>query len=172
MHKWTPEQIDWIRQNIVGRFRKDCWKDFCEKYEAVSYSAFLHIISDNHIKSGVDTKLKPGHRRRWTCIGARCKSHGYTCLKIDDDTWVLEHRYIYEQAYGIKLKQSEVILFLDCNKNNLAIDNLYKTTRGILKIMQSHYPFVPSRPDINLVKIHLAELCYYRCKQERRCGLK
>lgn len=63
----------------------------------------------------------------------RISVDGYIEIKVKDPrTWRLKHRVIYEQYYGIKLTSNDAIIFLDGNKLNLEIDNLYRMTRAEL----------------------------------------
>lgn len=56
------------------------------------------------------------------------KPDGMVMIKVAPNKWEYKQRYIYEQYYGIKVKDNEHIIFLDGNKNNFNIDNLEKTT--------------------------------------------
>ena len=63
----------------------------------------------------------------------RISIDGYIEIKVKDPrTWRLKHRVIYEQYYGIKLTSNDAIIFLDGNRLNLEIDNLYRMTRAEL----------------------------------------
>jgi hypothetical protein len=57
---------------------------------------------------------------------------GYINLKIaDPNRWVLKHRYVYEQHHQKKIPNSTNIVFLDGNKQNLAITNLIAVPRSV-----------------------------------------
>lgn len=56
------------------------------------------------------------------------KPDGMVMIKIAKNKWVYKQRYIYEKYYGVKVKDNEHIIFLDGNKNNFNINNLYKAT--------------------------------------------
>lgn len=63
----------------------------------------------------------------------RIDKDGYTVVKVaDPNVWVLKQRVVYEQKTGIKPKKNEVVIFLDGNRQNFDIDNLYLLTRGAL----------------------------------------
>ena len=75
-------------------------------------------------------------------IGEDIQRKGYTYIKIDNKrdktktsnelwkiNWKLKHVYIYERYYNVKIKNDEMVVFLDKNKNNFNIDNLLLVNR-------------------------------------------
>lgn len=55
----------------------------------------------------------------------RITKDGYKEVKIEDPrTWVLKHRYIYEQHHKTIIPKTHIVIFLDGNKLNCDIDNL------------------------------------------------
>lgn len=57
--------------------------------------------------------------------------NGYTYIKVaDPDVWKLYHRLLWEEAHGEQIKENEVIMFADGNKNNFDIDNLVKVSKA------------------------------------------
>ena len=59
-------------------------------------------------------------------------------IKLDNPVrWVQKHRYIYEQAFG-EIPKDRVLIFLDGNKQNLDLDNLYSISRKqLIKMNQN-----------------------------------
>lgn len=58
---------------------------------------------------------------------------GYVEIKIaDPNKWRLKSRVLYEQYHNVKLTKSDVIIFLDGNRLNLDIDNLFLISRAAL----------------------------------------
>lgn len=63
----------------------------------------------------------------------RINVDGYTEIKVaEPNKWRLKQRLVYEEYYGVTLTSNDVIIFLDGNKQNLDIKNLYKMTRAAL----------------------------------------
>lgn len=63
----------------------------------------------------------------------RINVDGYTEIKVaEPNKWKLKQRLVYEEYYGVTLTSNDVIIFLDGNKQNLDINNLYKMTRAAL----------------------------------------
>jgi len=89
-----------------------------EVYEKIRHTMFK--------KGSVPLQYRP--------VGSeRIDKDGYTVVKVaDPNVWVLKQRVVYEQKTGIKPKKNEVVIFLDGNRQNFDIDNLYLLTRGAL----------------------------------------
>ena len=63
----------------------------------------------------------------------RINVDGYTEIKVaEPNKWRLKQRLVYEEYYGVTLTSNDVIIFLDGDKQNLDINNLYKMTRAAL----------------------------------------
>ena len=63
----------------------------------------------------------------------RVNVDGYVEVKVaEPNKWKLKQRLVYEEYYGVTLTSNDVIIFLDGNKQNLDIKNLYKMTRAAL----------------------------------------
>lgn len=63
----------------------------------------------------------------------RINVDGYVEIKVaEPNKWVFKSRYLYEQHHNVKLTRSDVIVFLDGNKLNLDIDNLFLISRAAL----------------------------------------
>ena len=59
----------------------------------------------------------------------RVKDRDRVYVKVAKNKWMYKQRYIYEQHYGVKLTPNDFIIFLDGDKTNFNIENLYKITR-------------------------------------------
>ena len=63
----------------------------------------------------------------------RVNVDGYVEIKVaEPNKWVLKQRWLYEQHHNVKLTKSDVIIFLDGNRLNLNIDNLFLISRAAL----------------------------------------
>lgn len=63
----------------------------------------------------------------------RINVDGYTEIKVaEPNKWRLKQRVIYEEHYGVELTKNDAIVFLDGNKQNFDIDNLFRLSRAAL----------------------------------------
>ena len=56
----------------------------------------------------------------------RTKPDGMVQIKIAPNKWEYKSRYLYEKHYNVKLTTRDFIIFLDGDRTNFNIDNLYK----------------------------------------------
>ena len=70
----------------------------------------------------------------------RINVDGYVEIKVaEPNKWVSKSRLVYEKAHNVKLTSNDAIIFLDGNKLNLEVSNLYKLTRaGLARYNQDH----------------------------------
>ena len=107
-----------------GRFQKGCIphnkgkKMSPERYEKSKHSMFHKgNIPHNHRPVGSE----------------RINVYGYTKIKVaEPNKWRFKHRVIYEEYYGVELTKDDAIVFLDGNKQNFDIDNLFRLSRAAL----------------------------------------
>lgn len=87
-------------------------------YEKAKYTMFRKgHIPHNHKKVGSE----------------RINVDGYVEIKVaEPNKWKLKSRYLYEQHHNVRLTRNDVIIFLDGNRLNLDIDNLFLISRAAL----------------------------------------
>ncbi|MBR3125035.1 MAG: HNH endonuclease [Mogibacterium sp.] len=117
-------------------------------------------MTEEQYKKSAATMFKPGniptnHRELFS---ERVDVDGYVLIKIaEPNKWQHKHRYIYERHYGVKLKKSDVVIFLDGNRQNFEISNLVRMTRAELaRYNQDH--FYGDDLDINKCAVGIAKL--------------
>lgn len=88
----------------------------------------------------------------------RVNVDGYTEIKVSDpNRWVLKQRKVWEEHYKVKLTKNDVIIFLDGNKQNFDIDNLYRLTRAeLVRYNQDH--LYTNNHDISLAAANIARI--------------
>lgn len=95
----------------------------------------------------------------------RIDTEGYVMVKVADPSkWQFKQRVLYEQYHGVKLEKSDVVLFLDGNKQNFAEDNLVKLTRAELARLNQDVK-LRDNPEMNLTAVMIAKL---KCKMGRK----
>ena len=98
----------------------------------------------------------PGNHRE---VGSeRINVEGYIEIKVaEPNRWKLKHRVIYENCHNIKLKTTDVVIFLDGNKQNFDIENLALIDRGINAIM-NHESMRFADAEITRTEVNIAKL--------------
>ena len=82
----------------------------------------------------------------------RVSIDGYTEIRIKKGTYVLKHRYIWEQSHG-QIPEGYILVFIDKNPQNITVENLELITRkeNMLRNSIQRYP-VELKSTIRLVK--------------------
>lgn len=125
-HSYTKEQIEWLRYNTFIFRNKELTNKFNE-----CFGTFLtpNAIYRKCQKLGLRKEM--GRYVRYAVGSERKNEDGYTYLKIaNPDKWIPKQKYIYEQHYG-KTPDGSIVIFLDKDKNNFNIDNLYLVERDV-----------------------------------------
>lgn len=65
---------------------------------------------------------KPGRPRNPN--GRKVTDQGHVLIRLEDDTWVPEHRKLLEDHLGRKLRSTEKVKHIDLNKSNNVLTNL------------------------------------------------
>ena len=97
----------------------------------------------------------------------RIDSEGYVMVKVaDPKSWRSKQRVLYEQYHGVKLEKSDVVLFLDGDRQNFSKDNLVKLTRAELARLNQDVK-LRDNPEMNLTAVMIAKL---KCKMGEKNG--
>lgn len=124
-----------------------------------------------HIAGAEVGRFQPGHcPKNARPVGSeRVLREGYTEVKVaEPNVWALKHRHLYEQAYG-PIDPSHVVIFLDGNRQNTALENLKSVPRAILPFMKNNKLFTKD-PEITATGATLATLV--NATSKRRKSLK
>ena len=88
----------------------------------------------------------------------RTNVEGYVEIKVaEPNRWQLKHRVVYENYHNVKLKSTDVVIFLDGNKQNFDIENLALIDRGINAIM-NHEGMRCADAEITRTEVNIAKL--------------
>lgn len=84
----------------------------------------------------VETQFRPGTvSHNWVPVGSeRCNNEGYIQRKMTDTgypphDWQAVHKVLWEQAHG-PLPKGHIVIFIDGNNRNFALDNLQAISRA------------------------------------------
>ena len=131
-HKWTNEEIQYLRDNASGKLLNELTSMFNNK--------FGYKLTPTQVRGALGRNgIRMGTRASWTVdIGTEyLNPAGYTEIKISKDKWVFKHTHIYEKHFG-KIQEGNHVIFLDGDKTNFNIDNLKEVTKAQLVVMNRH----------------------------------
>lgn len=169
--RFTNEQNEWLRANYPSAAS---YADLTDRFNIRFHSSKTpDQIRENCNKrlklTGMVNITKYGSKKKEELpIGNIRKSSTGTYIKvknIDNSVhisgyakpyWLPLQQKIYEDAYG-KIKDNEMICFLDGDSNNFDISNLYCINRKISAMMSTHKWWTKSR-EHTLTAIKLCEL--------------
>lgn len=164
IHKYSIDEINFLKENANGKSVLELTSLFNKKFNLnLSYTQIASTLSRNKIKTNFSSgRFKKGENYAIRCgkikIGSECvKSNGYVYVRTSENgDWKLKHHIIYENKYG-KIKKGNKIKFLDGNKRNFDINNLFEITRQEQAIINSNN-LCSDNPDITKTGILLARL--------------
>jgi len=184
-HRYTAEQIDYIKSIAVGLPVEDIQEAFNEKFNLqVTFKSIKGIMYRQDIKNrmqGYNTRFQEGHKpwnknkkglqlggeASWfkkgdphpqqKPVGSESIHEGILWIKVDQpNVWRKKHHYIWEQAYG-SIPDNKVLRFKDGNKENCTLDNLFLTTReAMTSVVRSGREY--NNPELNVTSHRIAEL--------------
>lgn len=173
--KWTVEQDQWLIDNIDNY-------SFVEMPEAFNSCFSMNRTYDSitsrcmkvlKLKRNKNTGLfEVGKSKSKTYrLGDEVFRGGYWYVKTDNkyfegrltfnefkQNWTVKQRYVYEKAFG-KISDDKIVVFLDMNKENFDISNLYAIDRKINAVMNKNRWFTENRT-LTLTAIKWCELYY------------
>jgi hypothetical protein len=157
MHKYSPEEILFIKENIGGRSYADMTELFNRHFglrgkKKITLGTMHSFLMYHKMKNGRNVRFgsdlgspnmnkkgsfKPGHKNyNELPVGTEVKDvDGYVRVKVrNPNTWKRKHIIIWEKAHG-KVPKGHIIIFADRNKLNMDLDNLLMVSRGELSVM-------------------------------------
>lgn len=172
--RYTEEQKQWLLDNFhifVGY--RELTNAFNEKFSTDRTESSLHDLCLKrlglHSKYGIggNTKFKDGNMKKQEPIGAIRKSKNCTYIKVKDSYlakssgysepyWKPLQKKIYEDAYG-EVPKGKMVIFLDTNKENFDLSNLYCIDRRISAILAKN-KWYSANKELTLTAIKWAEL--------------
>lgn len=140
---YTNEEIEWLRNNINFFKNYECLtKEFNKIFNKnKNQHNIKDLCSDNDIHKEINYgKYGYRHRNQYP-LGTEIETNNYIYVKTQmgvgkrfrgykEPYWTIKQKLIYEQHYG-KIKDDEMVIFLDGNTKNFDINNLYPVNRRI-----------------------------------------
>lgn len=170
-HRYTQKEIDFIFKHLRNY---ESYSEFCDAFNAkfgtnVSRSSMSDLCC-KRIKYPIGknkTQYADGRRDKALPIGTiRKTKNGCTYIKVSntmsyfsgykEPDWIPLQKKVWMDNYG-PVPEGKMICFLDCNRENLDIDNLYCIDRRVsARLAQNGW--WSTNPDITLAGIKYAEL--------------
>ena len=135
---FTAEQKQWIKEHYVKLGRKECARQFNERFNQNRSDETLKVVAN---RMGIKNTYEDWLKKHLVNIKKRkmpegheiVDSQGYILVKVNDKRkYITKQRYIYEKHNGIIPKGYSVI-FLDGNKNNFDIENLIAVPNSYIR---------------------------------------
>lgn len=170
-HRYSSEEKQFIRENLR---KYDSYTDFCKVFNAhFGTNVTRSQLSDLCTKrlgfpiAKNKTKFQKGHRDKELHIGTiRKTQNGSAYIKVKntlshfsgyrEPDWVPLQKKIWEDAYGT-VPSGNMVCFLDCNRENYNLENLYCIDRKVSAILATN-GWWSTNTDITLAGIKYAEL--------------
>ena len=127
------------------------------KYQ-ISKKNLLEYLSKRKIRyKGYNEKKIREYKNPKPLFSERVKNDGMVQIKIAKDKWEYKQRYIYSKYHNVKLTNDDYIIFLDQDRTNFNIDNLYLVSRRESSILANQKIF-SKNPNVTKVGIEIAKL--------------
>jgi len=132
MRKFNKQMYNYLQKHGEEHTLKEWHKIINKKFKedfTLKETRKYFVRHDIKFKYEMPRKANGGLKLAFPIGAERTKPDGMVQVKIAPKKWEYKQRLIYEQYYGVKLRQDEFVIFLDQNKNNFAIDNLKVISR-------------------------------------------
>ncbi|WP_428909432.1 HNH endonuclease signature motif containing protein [Niallia sp. Krafla_26] len=194
-HFYTPQQIEFLRENVKGRYRKELTEMFNVHFNLnQSTDQIKSVLKRYGLCSGIDASFKKG-RVPWNAgmkglqtggketqfkkghipsnyrpVGSeRITRDGYTEVKVaDPNKWRLKHQIIWEQMNG-PIPEGHTVIFGDRNRQNFDADNLILVSRKQL-VTLNKMDLIKDHAELTKIGITICNI--HQKKNERRRKLK
>lgn len=163
-HKYTSEQVEFIKANYWGTSRKDLTARFNSHFGLdLGVNQITSWVKNHKIRNGLSGRFEPGQEahnkgrkgirvspatefkkgnRPWNYlpIGTeRINGDDYVDIKIaDPNKWKGKHTLVWEAAHG-PVPRGQIVIFGDGNRRNFELSNLIMITRGQLARMNQNH---------------------------------
>lgn len=169
-HTYSEEERQFCLDNIK---KFDSYKSFAkafnEHFNSDISEGKLRDLCCKRLKSGIGkskTCFKNGSRTRALPVGTIRKTSYGTYIKVSDTLigfsgykepdWLPLQKKIYQDAFGA-VPKGGMVIFLDCDKTNFSLDNLYCIDRKISAQLAKNRWYSNDK-ELTLAAIKLCEL--------------
>ncbi|WP_374218303.1 HNH endonuclease signature motif containing protein [Bacillus bingmayongensis] len=182
MHRYTEEQKEFIKNNVIGRTSNELTEMFNNQFElSLNVKQIRAFIKNHKLKSGLNTRFKKGqspankgkkgiggweptqfkkgHKpHNYKPVGSeRVNGDDYVDVKIaDPNKWRAKHQLIWEEANG-PIPKGYAVIFGDGNRRNFELGNLILVSRKQLAILNKNN-LIQNDADLTRVGIAIADI--------------
>lgn len=140
--RYSPEMIDWLRTHSRGVEYGKLATDFNRCFRLSKTARQIQSACHDHgAHNGIYKSTGTNHKtpRRYRPVGAtRVNKDGYIFIKIADPCkWELAHIVEWEKYNGHLDRRKYILLFLDGDRTNWHIDNLYRMERKYIGVLNA-----------------------------------
>lgn len=130
----NKEQEKYFKSIVRGHTRQEISDLFYKKYNKK-----LTLQQVKYYKQKFNLKCENYTTYNKKGIGEEYveKTSGYVYIKTNENKWVYKHRYVWEKHNG-KIPDNYSVIFLDGDKTNCNIDNLYLIKNSEASILRTH----------------------------------
>ena len=152
---YTAEQDAWLVENFSKLGRKECTRQFNEKFGQRRSEASIKVRCNKYLGLRISDENASCHRSnartRYFSGHEIINASGYTLVKVNDERrYITKQRYLYEQVYG-KIADGYSVIFLDGDRTNFNLSNLIAVPNSYIRaIMYQRYSLCIKR-DENVV---------------------
>jgi len=172
IHRYTKEENAWLTENInLYGSCAEVHQAFIKRFYNVSFlSLTCHCTETLKLHRNNDGRFNKGHKgRELPLLTEKDGQNGVIYIKVKkskkaekitsycEPYWIPKQKYVYEKFYKIKVPKNKYVIFLDGNRNNYLIENLYCINRKISVLMAKNQWYTNNREN-TLTAIKLCEL--------------
>lgn len=160
MNKYTAEQITWLRANRSQFPAQQLTEEFNLLFGTSFNTQLIKSICNNHGIPGAGQFRKGGTpAHNWQPIGTERKDDkGYIWVKTaQPNTWKKKSHLVWAQHNPPKPPKHHII-YLDNDRNNVSIANLYLITYAESGILNRHEDWRNLRPEFKKTLINIIRL--------------
>lgn len=196
-HRFTPEQREFIKINVVGIGNAELTDLFNNHFGLnLPVQKIKTFKNNNKISSGltgrfekghtpfnkgrkglcqggVETQFKKGHKpHNYLPVGSeRINGDDYVDIKIaDPNKWRGKHLIVWEKHHGRPVPKGHVVLFGDGNRRNFDPNNLILVSRAQLAVLNKN-GLIQDDAELTRTGIILADI-YRKIGERKRSGRK
>lgn len=163
-HKYTDEEKQFFVEYVPGHSYREIQQEFVDRFNwEISINQIKTYIHNHKLNTGRTGQFVKGQvpqnkgKKMPQDVYERCKGtmfkkgnvppqhrpvgseritrDGYVEIKIAEPrTWVLKHRYIWEQENG-KIPKGHIVIFRDNDRTNIVLENLILIPRSINSVI-------------------------------------
>ena len=159
MTRFTPVQHVWIRDNCDNYSNEELHKKYNERWkENRSRRSILAYCYRNKLRARDQNGLPIGTERKRYNNAQNDETRVKVCNSSNEKVaWQLKQNVIWEAFHNRKLPKNHLVVFLDGNKDNFAIENLHAVSRPVHLAMAGIDGYT-NFPELTLTNIVICEL--------------